>query len=164
MRPFSPQNKFGQWILGLIRGYNHNKYWKRRAVVIDPDNHVSLLKKLYYLWYVKRVDCKQHCSFGTNLNQGSTFATPPILPHGPNGIIVGYGLEIGRDVIIYQQVTIASGGGSIGNHVYIGPGAKILPGVNIGDYAKIGANAVVIEDVPPHATCVLQRPRIIIRK
>ncbi len=44
----------------------------------------------------------------------------------------------------------------------IGAGAKILPGVEIGHDSKIGANAVVIENIPPYSTVVLQRPRIII--
>jgi serine O-acetyltransferase len=43
----------------------------------------------------------------------------------------------------------------------IGAGAKILSGVNIGHHSKIGANAVVVEDVPPYSTVVLQKPRII---
>lgn len=88
---------------------------------------------------------------------------PPILPHGPNGIIVAHDAKIGREVTIFQQVTIAQGGVVIGDNVILGAGSKILPGVHIGNKAKIGANAVVIEDIPDGATCVLQRPRIIIK-
>ena len=61
-----------------------------------------------------------------------------------NGIPVG----------IYQQVTIGEMKGGypkIGNSVYVGPGAKILGPVTIGDGARIGANALVIKDVPPGA-------------
>ncbi|MBP3302611.1 MAG: hypothetical protein J6L64_05725 [Opitutales bacterium] len=49
----------------------------------------------------------------------------------------------------------------MGDNVLLGAGAKILPGVHIGDNAKIGANCVVVEDVPAGATCVLQKPRIL---
>ncbi len=54
------------------------------------------------------------------------------------------------------------GEGNIGDNVMIGAGAKVLSGVNIGHDSKIGTNAVVIEDVPPYSTVVLQRPRVII--
>ena len=50
---------------------------------------------------------------------------------------------------------------TIGGHVDIGAGAKILGGVHIGDHAKIGANAVVINDVPAHTTAVGIPARII---
>jgi len=48
--------------------------------------------------------------------------------------------------------------------VLIGAGAKILPGIKIGHDSKIGANAVVIKDVPSYSTVVLQRPRIITKQ
>ena len=118
-------------------------------------------KKLYFLYWIKRIDSRKLCSFGTNINSGAYFAGPPKLPHGPNGIIVGHDCVIGSNVTIFQQVTIMHGGGKIGNNVIIGAGAKVLPGVKIGDNCKIGANAVVVEDVPPHSTVVLQKPRII---
>ena len=86
------------------------------------------------------------------------------MPHGPNGIIVGHDVRIGKNVTICQQVTIMHGGGQVGDNVLIGAGAKILPGVRIGDNAKIGANCVVVEDVPAGSTCVLQKPRILMRK
>lgn len=111
MKSFSFSNKFGLWVLGIIQGYNHKKYWKRRAIVINSENKTWLPLKLYYLWWIKRVDSRKLCSFGTNIHSGSTFATPPHLPHGPNGIIVGHDLSIGINVTIYQQVTIMHGGG-----------------------------------------------------
>lgn len=55
------------------------------------------------------------------------------------------------------------GGCVIGDNVLIGAGAKILGHVRIGNNCKIGANCVVIEDLPDNATCVLQKPRIIIK-
>ena len=45
----------------------------------------------------------------------------------------------------------------------LGAGAVVLSGVCVNDHAKVGANAVVVEDLPPYATCVMQKPRIIIR-
>ena len=111
MKPFSFQHKLGRVLLSWIQHYNHEKYWKRRDIVINPKDKTYLLLKLYYLYYIKRTDAYHNCSFGTNLNSGAYFATPPHLPHGPKGIIVGHDVRIGANSIIYQQVTIAQGGG-----------------------------------------------------
>lgn len=111
MITFSFSNRFGRKILPYIQGYNHKKYWKRRAIVTNPYNKSFLIKKLYFLFWIKRVDSKKLCSFGTNLNSGASFMEPPHLPHGPNGIIIGHDINFGRNVTIYQQVTIAHGGG-----------------------------------------------------
>ena len=163
MKPFSFQHKLGRVLLSWIQHYNHEKYWKRRDIVINPNDKTYLLLKLYYLYYIKRTDAYHNCSFGTNLNSGAYFATPPHLPHGPKGIIVGHDVRIGANSIIYQQVTIAQGGVKILNNVLIGAGAKILPGVSIGNNVNVGANAVVVEDVPDNATVVLPKPRIILK-
>ena len=55
----------------------------------------------------------------------------------------------------------AWGGGKILDNVMIGAGAKILPGVTIGNNVKVGANCVVVEDVPDNCTVVLPKPRVI---
>lgn len=104
MNPFSFNNKLGLKLLSHIQGYNHKKYWKRWAIVTSPDSKVPLLIKLYYLFWIKRVDSRKLCSFGTNLNSGAKFRTPPNLPHDPNGIIVGHDLIIGSNVTQLQQI------------------------------------------------------------
>jgi serine O-acetyltransferase len=80
-----------------------------------------------------------------------------LLPH-PNGVVIHPGAQIGPNCLIFQQVTIGTrnGGGvpRIGGHVDIGAGAKIFGGIAIGDHALIGANAVVLADVPPGKTAV----------
>ena len=152
-----------RFVLSLVKGYNHEKYWRRRNIVIDPYSKVPLLLKLYYLYYIKRKDAKLHCSFGTGLNYGAQFATPPFLPHGPHGIIVGYDAKVGAECIIFHQVTIAAGNVSIGDKVELGAGAKVLPNVKIGNHCHVGANAVVVENMPDCSTCVMQKPRIIIK-
>lgn len=153
-----------KWLLAWIHGYNHEKYWKRRSIVINPKNKTPKLIKLYYLLWIKRVDARHHCSFGTNLNAGSEFVTPPFLPHGPNGIICGHDIKVGAHSTIYHQVTIAGGNVVIGDRTELGAGAKVLPNVSIGSHCHIGANAVVVENVPDYATCVLSKPRIILKR
>lgn len=159
---FNLNNKLVGLGLILIKGYNQKKYWKRRAIVVNPNSKCNILKKLYFLYYIKRIDKKCNCSTGTNLNSGTTFASPPWCVHGLNGIFIGHDLTIGHNCTMYQQVTIMHGGGKIGDNVLIGAGAKILPGINIGNNVKIGANCVVIEDIPDNATVVLPKPRIIL--
>ena len=149
--------------INIVSGYNHEKYWGRRAIVVDPKSKVPTVIRLYYLLWIKRVDAKHHCSFGTYLNAGAQFATPPILPHGPNGIIVGGDAMVGRDCVIYHQVTIVSRGVVIGDNVMLGVGSKVMQGVRIGNHCQVGANAVVVEDMPDNSTCVLQKPRIILK-
>lgn len=78
---------------------------------------------------------------------------------------------LGRDVVLYQQVTVgvdpfAKGtyrSGRIGDRVVIGAGAKVIGDVTIGDDAVVGTNAVVVEDVPACATAVGVPARVIER-
>lgn len=89
-----------------------------------------------------------------------------ILPH-PNGVVLHPDAEVGPNCILFQQVTLGTGPKPglprLGGHVDVGPGAKILGGVTIGDHAVIGANAVVVRDVPP-GTVVAGVPAVEKRK
>lgn len=80
-----------------------------------------------------------------------------LLPH-PNGIVIHPDAKIGVNCLIFQQVTIGVGPKegipTIGGHVDIGAGAKLLGGITVGDHAKIGANSVVLCNVPAGATAV----------
>ncbi len=84
------------------------------------------------------------------------------------GVVIGETAIIGNDVVIYQQVTLGGVSTSsgkrhptVGNSVVIGAGAKVLGNITIGDNAKIGANSVVVKDVPCCATAVGVPARII---
>ena len=93
---------------------------------------------------------------GAEINLGTRIGGGLLLPH-PNGIVIHPDVIIGPNCLIFQQVTLGSGERGvprIGGHVDIGAGAKILGGISIGDHSKIGANAVVLKDVPPFATAV----------
>lgn len=80
------------------------------------------------------------------------------LPH-PVGVVVGHGCEIGSDCTILQGVTLGERYARerheypvIGDKVVIGAGAKLLGGIQIGSNARIGANAVVLTDIPAGCT------------
>ena len=77
-----------------------------------------------------------------------------LLPH-PNGVVIHPLAVLGPNCIVFQQVTIGTGAKpgvpTIGGAVEIGPGAKILGGISVGDGATIGANALVTHDVPAGA-------------
>jgi len=97
---------------------------------------------------------------GIEIHPGAKIGRRFFIDHGM-GVVIGETTEIGNDVTIYHQVTL--GGTStkkgkrhptIGNNVVIGAGAKILGPVKIGNNCKIGANSVVIKDVPPNSTVV----------
>lgn len=76
-----------------------------------------------------------------------------LIPH-PNGIVIHPDAVIGPNCLIFQQVTIGmthNGVPTLGGHVDIGAGAKLLGCIHIGDHAVIGANAVVLQNVPEGA-------------
>src|ERR671915_48046 len=82
------------------------------------------------------------------------------IDHGM-GVVIGETAEVGNDVTIYQGVTLGGTGFATGkrhptveDNVTIGSGAKLLGPITIGHGAKIGANSVVIHDVPPNSTVV----------
>ena len=82
------------------------------------------------------------------------------IDHGM-GVVIGETAEIGENVTLYQGVTLGGTGFAAGkrhptvqDNVTIGSGAKLLGPITIGHGAKIGANAVVIHDVPPNSTVV----------
>ncbi len=82
------------------------------------------------------------------------------IDHG-SGVVIGETAEIGEDCLLYQGVTLGGTGKekgkrhpTLGNHVVVGAGAKILGNIKIGDHVKIGANSVVLKSVPDHSIVV----------
>ena len=79
-------------------------------------------------------------------------------------VVIGENFSMGPGVVIGTRGIGNQGVPVIGDNVYVGTGAKILGGIKIGSHVRIGANAVVLMDVPDHCTVVGAPARIIERK
>jgi serine O-acetyltransferase len=97
---------------------------------------------------------------GVEIHPAAQIGGDFFIDHG-SGVVIGETAEIGDRVTLYQGVTLGGTGfqrgkrhPTIGDNVTIGSGAKLLGPVEVGHGAKVGANTVVIEDVPPNATVV----------
>ncbi|MCB4743437.1 MAG: serine O-acetyltransferase [Sulfurovum sp.] len=95
-----------------------------------------------------------------DIHPAAKFGRRVFIDHGV-GVVIGETTIIGNDVLIYQQVTL--GGVStnqgkrhptIENNVVLGAGAKILGNITIGENSKVGANSVVVKDVPSNSTAI----------
>jgi serine O-acetyltransferase len=95
-----------------------------------------------------------------DIHPGACIGRRLFIDHGA-GVVIGETAALGDDVTLYHGVTL--GGVSmhkgkrhptLGNGVLVGAGAKILGAIDIGDHVRIGANAVVVENVPMHSTVV----------
>jgi serine O-acetyltransferase len=97
------------------------------------------------------------------IGRGAEFGSEFVLIHS-SGVVINGAVRGGDGILIEHQVTIGAerrASPVIGNGVFFGAGAKIIGAVTIGDGARIGANAVVVDDVPAHATAVGVPARIV---
>jgi len=104
---------------------------------------------------------------GVEIHPGAKIGRRFFIDHGM-GVVIGETSEIGDDVLLYQNVTLGGTGKekgkrhpTIGNHVVIGTGAKVLGNISVGDHVKVGAGSVVIRSVPDHSTVVGVPGRIV---
>src|SRR5918992_5027110 len=97
---------------------------------------------------------------GVEIHPGARIGDSLFIDHGA-GVVIGETAEIGRNVTLYQGVTLGGTGfargkrhPTVGDDVVIGSGAKLLGPIEVGARAKIGANSVVVHDVPANSTVV----------
>ena len=95
-----------------------------------------------------------------DIHPAATIGRRVFIDHGI-GVVIGETTIIGDDVIIYQQVTLGGVSTSkgkrhptLGNNVVVGAGSKVLGNISIGENSKVGANSVVVKDVPPDCTAI----------
>lgn len=115
--------------------------------------------------------------YGSYIGFNTEFDNWPVFPHSYHGIFISGDAHIGKNCVIYQQVTIGSnylekndlgfqddkrfGAPTIGDHCYIGTGAKLIGKITIGSNVKIGAGAIVVDDIPDNCTVVSPKARIV---
>jgi serine O-acetyltransferase len=148
----------GFWALQVYR-FGHLRYRFKSPLIRIPLGGVHLVLAKF---------AEMFC--GVTIGVAAKIGRRLIIEHS-GAIVVHGGAQIGDDCIIRQGVTIGNrhlndplAAPIIGNRVNIGAGAKILGAVRIGDDAEIGANAVVIKDVPAGAVAVGVPARILLRK
>lgn len=105
---------------------------------------------------------------GIEIHPGATIGEGLFIDHG-TGIVIGETAEIGRNVTLYQGVTLGGTGKekgkrhpTIGNNVVVASGAKVLGSFTVGSHAKIGAGSVVLKAVPAYATVVGIPGRVVV--
>jgi serine O-acetyltransferase len=139
-----------------------------------PGLHAVLLHRLahkLYLWRLsllaRLISQASRLLTGVEIHPGARIGRRFFIDHGM-GVVIGETTEIGDDVLLYQGVTLGGTGHekdkrhpTIGDHVVIGTGAKVLGNITIGDRSKIGAGSVVVKSVPPHSTVVGVPGRIV---
>lgn len=104
---------------------------------------------------------------GIEIHPGAKIGSCLFIDHGM-GIVFGETAEIGNNCTIYHGVTLGGTGKdtgkrhpTIGNNVLISTGAKVLGPFTVGDNSRIGANAVVLQEVPPDSTVVGIKARVV---
>ncbi|MEM9161734.1 MAG: serine O-acetyltransferase [Cyanobacteria bacterium P01_F01_bin.4] len=106
---------------------------------------------------------------GIEIHPGATIGQGVFIDHGM-GVVIGETAIIGDDVLIYQGVTLGGTGKesgkrhpTLGNHVVVGAGAKVLGNIQIGNNVRIGAGSVVLREVPSDCTVVGVPGRVVYR-
>jgi serine O-acetyltransferase len=138
------------------------------AIVINtPGIHAVLFHKISHFLYLKNwrfmarfVSQISRFLTGIEIHPGAKIGRRLFIDHGM-GVVIGETAEVGDDVLIYHQVTLGGTGKecckrhpTVKNGVTIAAGAKVLGNIIIGENAKIGANSVVLKNVPSDATVV----------
>lgn len=142
-----------------------------------PGFHALLLHRIahkLWVWKVpvlpRLISAFSRFMTGIDIHPGATIGRRFFIDHGM-GVVIGETTEIGDDVLLYQGVTL--GGTSskpekrhptLGRGVVVGAGAKVLGNITMGNYSKIGAGSVVVNDVPDHATVVGIPGKIVMQK
>jgi serine O-acetyltransferase len=142
------RNKFEIW---LTYSGVHALSWHRVA---------NFFYKIHLRLFARMLSQMAKFFTGIEIHPAAKIAGGVFIDHGA-GVVIGETAEIETGVIIYQCVTLGGTGKETGKRhptvkqgAVISAGAKVLGGFTVGEYAKIGAGAVVLKEVPPYATVV----------
>ena len=121
-------------------------------------SHYLYINKLFFL--ARLISQISRFFTGIEIHPGAKIGRGLVIDHGM-GVVIGETAEIGDNVLLYHGVTLGGTGKdkgkrhpTVGNNVVIGAGAKVLGPIYIGSNSKIGANSVVLNNVPEGATAV----------
>ncbi|MBE6962509.1 MAG: serine O-acetyltransferase [Ruminococcaceae bacterium] len=140
---------------------------KLEIFLLYPGVHATIYHRIAHYFHCHHMPFIARCVSqwsrfwtGIEIHPGATIGRRLVIDHGM-GIVIGETAEIGDDCLIYHGVTLGGTGKdqgkrhpTIGNNVLISTGAKVLGPFKVGDGARIAANAVVLTEVPEHATAV----------
>ena len=124
--------------------------WKMYFGILNTLTHTLIRLFQYWVKIITNIEIHPAAAIGENF----------FIDHG-SGVVIGETAVIGDNVVLYQGVTL--GGVStkdekrhptLGSNIVVGAGAKILGNITIGDYVQVGANSVVLKDVPSRSTVV----------
>lgn len=149
---------------------------KLEVLMLYPCVHAVLAYRLTHylykhkLFFLARLISQLSRFFtGIEIHPGAKIGKGLFIDHGM-GVVIGETAEVGDNVTIYHGVTLGGTGKhkgkrhpTIGDNVLIGTGAKILGPITVGNNAKIGANSVVLHNVPEGATAVGIRAKNIVK-
>ncbi len=135
--------------------------WHRRAFWLH--NHGAV-------WLARALSQHVRHRTGIEIHPGATIGEGFFIDHGM-GVVIGETTIIKRNVTIYQGVTLGGTGKERGkrhptieDNVVVGVGATVLGDITVGEGSKVGAGAVVINDVPPDCTVVGIPGRVVVRE
>ncbi len=135
------------------------------ALIYHKLTHWLYLHKRFFL--ARMISQFARTMTGVEIHPGATIGRGLFIDHGM-GIVIGETAEVGDYCTIYHGVTLGGTGKdtgkrhpTIGNNVLISTGAKVLGPFTVGDNSRIGANAVVLQEVPPDSTVVGVKARVV---
>ncbi len=146
------------------------------VILLYPGFHAVLLHRIAHILHQLKIPLiprlvSQIARFltGIEIHPGAKIGPGFFVDHGM-GVVIGETSEIGEDVTLYQGSTLGGTGNergkrhpTLGNHVVIGAGAKVLGNIRLGNCVKVGAGSVVVHSVPDNCT-VVGVPAEIVRK
>lgn len=167
---------FAIWAVIFILGFKEIRSIQERdpaaknpieIVVLYAGLHAIVLHRIAHTLWLLRIPVvprfiSQVSRFitGIEIHPGAQLGTGILIDHGM-GVVIGETAIIGDNVTLYQGVTLGGTGKetgkrhpTLGNNIVVGAGAKILGNILVGDNSYIGANAVVLKDVPDNSTVV----------
>lgn len=140
---------------------------KLEVFLLYPSIHAIIAYRIAHFFYKKKMLfiarlISQLARFftGIEIHPGAKIGKGFFIDHGM-GVVIGETTEVGDNVTLFQGVTLGGTGKdtgkrhpTLGDNVIVGSGAKVLGPIKIGKNVKIGANAVVLKEVPENATAV----------